>query len=546
MPSPSTPLVRAENLGLILPDGRRLLGGVDLSFGREGTGLIGANGAGKSILLDALVGVRPPDEGAVTRAGRLAYVPQATAGHRAAVAGETVADRLGVRERLDALARVLAGEGRADDLDRIGPDGWSLPERVRAELARLGLEHLPPERPIDAVSGGEAMRVALAGAFLQRPDLLVLDEPTNDLDAPSREALLAALSRWSGGLLVVTHDRRLLRRVDRILEIVSGGVREYGGAYDAYREARDRERAAAEAERSEAEAALRRARAEARRVRERQERRAARGRRSRREGGMPKILLNARREGAEGTTARLARVTRGVEEAAEERARAAKERVDEVAVPRLDVAPSGLPAGRDVLVLEDLTCAAPGSDHPLFEAVSLVVRGPERIAITGPNGSGKTTLLRTVMGEHPPLGGRVDLRLPPDRVAWLDQRAEVLTAGQTVLSCFRIRHPEWDEGEARHLLARYLFPGDAALAPVERLSGGERMRAALACLLGGVRAPELLLLDEPTNHLDLETLETVERAVAAYDGALLVVSHDEDFLEAIGVDRRIRLGPPGP
>jgi ATPase subunit of ABC transporter with duplicated ATPase domains len=535
------PHLTADALGLILPDGRRIFGGLSLSLESVPTGLVGANGVGKSLLLDVLAGVRPPSAGRVVRQGRIAYVPQGRA-RRLSRPGETVADRLGVTPRLAALARVEGGSAEAADFEAVGADGWDLPARTEAALARVGLGHLALDRPVAGLSGGEASRVTLVAALLEAPDALLLDEPTNDLDARSRRALLDLLGGWRGGLLIVSHDREVLRRVGRILEMGPRGVREYGGDYDAYRAARDGEAAAAEAELASAEAARRRALEETRRARERQERRSARGRRARAEGGVPKIQLNAWREGAAGTSARLRRVQEGVLDQAAERVAEAKARVEEIAALRVDVPSAELPAGKDVLVVENVSWAPPGAAAPLLGGVNLVLRGPERVAVAGPNGSGKTTLLRLVLGELVPDAGVVRVGLPAERVAYMDQRAARLPDGATVLEAFRAAHPAWDEGHARHVLARFLFPGDSALVSVDALSGGERVRAALACVLGGPSAPGLLVLDEPTNHLDLLSLYTVERAVAAYDGALLVVSHDGDFLKAVGVQRTLRLG----
>jgi ATPase subunit of ABC transporter with duplicated ATPase domains len=207
----------------------------------------------------------------------------------------------------------------------------------------------------------------------------------------------------------------------------------------------------------------------------------------------------------------------------------------------VELEPCDLPARKEVLRMEGVAWASPDG-RPVLSGIDLTMRGPERVAVTGPNGSGKSTLLRLVVGDLAADRGEIVVGVDDSRVAWLDQSAALLGRSRTVLEAFRGRHPDLAEAMARHRLARFLFPGEEALKPVEALSGGERMRAALACVLGGSRVPSLLLLDEPTNHLDLDSLETVEEAVAAYDGALLVVSHDPDFLEAVGVERRLELG----
>src|SRR5690606_12836063 len=203
------------------------------------------------------------------------------------------------------------------------------------------------------------------------------------------------------------------------------GIREYGGSYDVYREIRDTEVSAAGTELAEAEAARRKARETARRVRERQAGRAARGKRARGEGGVPRIVLNAMRNRSEGSTARVAKVMDGVVEGASRRVAAARERVDEVPHLRMDVPSSGVPAGKDVLVVENLSYTHPGSRGPLLDRIDLVVRGPERVAVVGPNGSGKSTLLRLLIGELAPDRGAVRLGVDRASVSYLDQAVRI-------------------------------------------------------------------------------------------------------------------------
>jgi ATPase subunit of ABC transporter with duplicated ATPase domains len=217
--------------------------------------------------------------------------------------------------------------------------------------------------------------------------------------------------------------------------------------------------------------------------------------------------------------------------------------VEERERPRFALPASGLPAGRTVLALEDVTVRFSGAAHPILDGVTLHLVGPERVAVVGPNGSGKSTLLRVVMGELAPDAGTVR-RLPDREVAFLDQHGAALDPARSVLESFRARHPRVEPSAARHALARFLFSDEAALRTVGTLSGGERLRASLACELGGERPPALLVLDEPTNHLDLDALEALEGALRDYDGALLVVSHDAAFLEAIGVERHLTLATP--
>jgi ATPase subunit of ABC transporter with duplicated ATPase domains len=529
--------VVAERLAFSLADGRTLFSDLTLGFGRERTGLVGLNGAGKSTLVRLLAGELRPSAGTVVRAGSLGYLPQ----DFRVRADQPLASVLGIAGRLARVERVLAGEADAEDLDHIGGD-WDLRERAEAVLARLGLAHLSLDRPVLDVSGGEATRVALAGVLLAEPDFLLLDEPTNNLDAAGREALYGFVEGWTGGLLAVTHDRGLLRRMDRIVELTPGGARVYGGGYELYRAQRDAEADAASRELASAQATLRAARREAQAMRERQARRDSRGKRVAAEGGIPRIMLGMMKENAEGTGARVRET--GARLVADGRARldAARERVDEHARLALELPSAAVPAGKTVVELDGVTYAHPGAASPVVDGVSLRMTGPERVAIVGRNGSGKTTLLRLITGELRPDAGTVRVGLPAEEVAFFDQHTRRLRDDASVLENYRTANPDVDETAARHALARFLFEGDAVHHPAGSLSGGQRLRAALACALNGWHPPRLLLLDEPTNHLDLESLEALEQVLRGYDGALLVVSHDAAFLDEIGIDRRIELG----
>jgi ATPase subunit of ABC transporter with duplicated ATPase domains len=524
----------ATGLAYALPDGRALFDNLTLSFGRERTGLIGPNGSGKTTLLRLLAGELAPAAGSVHRTGVVARLPQEIR-PRADVA---LSELLGVDQRLAALRRLEVGRGTVADLECVGDD-WDLADRATAALARVGLGHLTLDRRVDALSGGEATRAALAGLILHRADVLLLDEPTNNLDATSREALYTFIEQWPGGAVCVSHDRRLLRRMDRIVELSSLGVRVYGGGYDDFLAQRDAEQAAAERELDSARAALRGAEQKARDVQQRQARREARGRRERSTANMPKILLNTRAAKAEGTGARIAAASEREVNERRTRVAAARERVEEREEPRLHLRSTNLPAGRTVLVMENVVVRF-ADTSPVLDGVSLAIKGPERIALLGPNGSGKTTLLRVAIGELTPNEGTVR-RLPDEEIAFLDQNGAQLDGERSVLENFRALHPLMDDSAARYALARFLFANDAALQLVETLSGGQRLRASLACVLGGEHPPSFLVLDEPTNHLDLESIAAMESALRDYDGALLVVSHDDTFLEAIEVERRFVL-----
>jgi ATPase subunit of ABC transporter with duplicated ATPase domains len=537
MVAQSEPLLTAVGLSFALPQGEALFADLGFGLGSGRTGLVGPNGVGKTTLARILAGEVRPTAGHVVGSGRVAYLPQQRVPPRD---GVTVADALGVAEPLRALRRIESGSAEDADFERVGA-AWDLEERTYAVLGRLGLQHLEMDRLLTSLSGGEATRVKLAGLVFDEPDLAILDEPTNDLDSESREALYRWVEGWKGGLLVISHDRALLGLMDRILELSGQGLRVYGGAYDAYEQQKRTEEEAAARELAHARKALRRTERDVQATRERQERRVGRGHRDRADGGVPKVLLGKRKETSEATTGRLATVGDKRVTDAHDRVGAARERVEERERLEVKLASTGLHASRRVLDIRGVTYTYPGAAAPVLTDVTLVVRGPQRVAVKGRNGAGKTTLLRLVMGEIVPQAGTVTLGVGPGEVAYLDQRAALLRPGARVLDCFREANPELDLTASRYALARYLFAGDAALASVDSLSGGERIRAALACTVGASRPPPLLLLDEPTNHLDLDSLRAVEDVLREYDGALIVVSHDAAFLQAIGVEREVML-----
>ena len=522
--------VTLDSLSFRAPDGRTLLDNLTLSFGAERTGLVGRNGVGKTTLLRLILGELPPASGAVTVRGRLGVLRQALE----PPAGATVADLLGVAGALARLARIEAGQGTADDLAEAD---WGLEARLAAALADVGLASLDPGRPAATLSGGQVTRAGLARLVAAEPDLLVLDEPTNNLDAEARDLVAGVLGRWKGGAIVVSHDRTLLRRMDRIVELSGLGAKVYGGGYDLYAERKAAEAAAAERALDEAERALDRVARETQAVAERKARRDAAGRRYARSGSAPRILLGGLKRRAEESAGRgqvLADRLRA--EAAEDLAEA-QARVERVRTLAFDLPSANLPEDKVVLALEAVGFAWPGRP-PLLEDVDLRIAGPERLAVTGPNGAGKTTLIRLAAGELQPTAGHIRRG---GRAAFLDQQTALLRPQETLVEAFRRLNPEASENAARAALARFLFRNTAAEKPGSALSGGERLRAALACLLMAQAPPQLLILDEPTNHLDLDSIAAVEAALAGYDGALLVVSHDRDFLDAVGVDREVAL-----
>lgn len=523
--------ITLDSLSFSTPDGRRLLYNLTLAFGAERTGLVGRNGVGKTTLLRLIAGELSPSAGSLSVSGALGMLRQSPAPSPDA----TVADILGVAEGLARLERIARGEGDDDDLAEAD---WLLEARIDSALVEVGLAGLDLKRAASTLSGGQVTRAGLAGVLASDPDVMILDEPTNNLDAAARALIGSVLERWKKGAIVVSHDRDLLRGMDRIVELTSLGARVYGGGYDLYEARHAEEAAAAEQDVANAERDLARVEREAQAARERQARRDAAGRRFAARRSEPKILLGAQAERAENSGGRGDLLAGRRRDAAVKGLDAATSRVERLRRLDFELPSSGLASGRTVLAFEAVSFAYPGGDE-LFRDVSLKMTGPERIAITGPNGVGKSSLLALADGRLTPVRGRVVRGV---RAAFLDQKTALLGEDETLLEAFRRLNPEATDNAAYAALAQFLFRNVAARKPIAALSGGERLRAGLACVLMAQTPPQLLILDEPTNHLDLESIAAIEAAVSGYDGALLVVSHDPDFLDAVGIDREIRLG----
>ncbi|MEU4404115.1 ribosomal protection-like ABC-F family protein [Streptosporangium sp. NPDC023963] len=530
----SDAFIICSNLSFSWPDDTPVFQDLSFTVGGGRTGLVAPNGAGKSTLLKLIAGEYRPGGGTVSVQGVLGYLPQSLP-----LAGDlTVAEVLEIAPVIRALDAIESGDAGEEHFTTIGND-WDIEERTRAQLDRLGLGELSLTRPLHTLSGGQVVSLGLAAQLLKQPDVLLLDEPTNNLDLDARRKLYGVLEDWNGCLLLVSHDRALLDRMDRIAELDGGEIRSYGGNFTAYEEAARAAREVAEKNVRNAEQEVKRERREMQQARERAARRASNAARNLKDAGLPKIFA--------GTMKRDAQESAGkANEMHAARVNDAKARLDEAGRAlrdeqriTLELPGTNVPAGRTVFLGERMQVHH--GERALFagEGADLTIRGPERVALTGANGAGKSTLLRLINGDLEPEGGRA--RRADGRVAYLSQRLDLLDLDRTVAENMATFAPAMPQAQRMNLLARFLFRGSRVHLPVGALSGGERLRATLACVLYAEPAPQLLLLDEPTNNLDLVSVGQLESALSAYEGAFVVVSHDERFLTEIKVDRWLRL-----
>lgn len=534
-----------SNLTFSWPDDTPVFQDLSFTLGGGRTGLVAPNGAGKSTLLKLIAGEHRPTAGSITVDGVLGYLPQSLP----LAAGLTVAEVLEIAPLIAALHAIEAGDADEEHFTTIGSD-WDIEERTRAKLDRLGLGDLAFDRRLGTLSGGQVVSLGLAAQLLKQPDVLLLDEPTNNLDLGARRRLYDVLEQWHGCLLLVSHDRALLDRMDRIAELDRGEMRLHGGNFTSYEAAVRAAQEVAEKNVRSAEQELKREKRELQEARERAARRAGNASRNLKSAGLPKIFAGTMKRNAQESAGRANEMHSGRVDDARARLDEAERALRDEQRITVELPATNVPAGRTLLTAERVRVRH--GERSLFAAdgVDLTIRGPERIALLGANGAGKSTLLRLIDGDLEPESGRITRA--DGRIAYLSQRLDLLDLDRTVAENLAAFAPQAPDAQRMNLLARFLFRGPRAHLPVGVLSGGERLRATLACVLGAEPAPQLLLLDEPTNNLDLVSVGQLESALNAYRGALLVVSHDERFLAAINVGRWLRLaegrlvetGPP--
>jgi ATPase subunit of ABC transporter with duplicated ATPase domains len=508
------------------PDGTSLFDGLDLAIGPGRTGLIGLNGTGKSTLLRLIAGELTPASGSVRTSGEVGYLPQ----NLTLDTSQRVDQVLGVDRVRAALHAIEVGDVADEHFAAVGDD-WDIEERSRATLDQLGLTHIGLDRTVGQVSGGETVLLRLAALLLRRPEVLLLDEPTNNLDLAARRRLYAAVAAWNGVLVVVSHDRELLERVDQIADLREGGVRWFGGTLSAYEEALAVEQDAAERMVRVAEADVRRQKKELIEAHDKLAGRVRVAKKAFENKRAPRAVMRMRKRTAQVSAGKHRMLHEDRLEQAKERLEQAEEAVRDDDEIRVDLPHTAVPSRRRVLSLRGLTLRyGPRAD--------LEVQGPERIALLGRNGSGKTTLLDTIAGELALQEGEVAVHVP---LRYLPQRLDILDESLSVAENVRLLAPGAGVQVIRAQLARFLFRKDRPDQRVGTLSGGERFRASLAALMLAEPAPQLLMLDEPTNNLDLASVRQLTTALESYRGALLVASHDLPFLDGLGITRWLTL-----
>jgi ATPase subunit of ABC transporter with duplicated ATPase domains len=528
-------MLTLNRVSYIHPNGDHLFENIDLAIHpHDKIALIGNNGAGKSTLLQLLAGQLRPSSGIISRETKPYYVPQ----HTGQFNGMTVAEALQIDRPLLALHEIIAGRATEENLAALN-DEWLLEERCREAFKAWGLHDALLYRKMDALSGGQKTKVFLAGIAIHQPDIVLLDEPSNHLDTAGREQLYQYVSTTNKSLVVVSHDQALLRRLPLVYALDRRGLTLYGGDYDFYTAQKKIAEDALQHDLKSKEKALRKAKEVERESLERKQRLDARGKKKQEKAGLPTISMNTFRNNAEKSTSRMKDVHADKIQNIAQELTTLRQEIPDIDKMKIDLGDANLHHGKRLLEAHDINFAY--QDRMLWlQPLSFLVTSGERIALVGGNGSGKTTLIRIMLGEIQPTVGTLE-RATVSSVyidqdySWIDRSLTILEQAQ------RVNDSKLPEHEIKIRLNRFLFSKDAWDKPCRALSGGEKMRLMLCCLTISNQAPDMIVLDEPTNNLDMQNTAILMAAMRDYRGTLIVVSHDNHFLQHVRVAREIEV-----
>ncbi len=517
-----TTLVTLDRVRYQHANGQNLFDSICATFDRQATGLVGDNGCGKSTLAKIITGDLVPSDGYVSRTGRVFYVPQNIRPQPHA----TIADLMQIRAELEALARIEQGSVDPHDFELLA-DRWLLRQNAQDALNQFGLQHVGLTTPLTELSGGEITQIALIGAFISEADYLILDEPTNHLDRRQRRRLQHYIRNWDNGLLVISHDRELLNLMTRTLELTAHGLKSYGGNFDFYLQQKQHEQQLLAAKLEHAKLERKRGLQALQQQKERQQKRQQRAAKAAKQTNQSQALLDFQKNRSQLHTGKLLTQTRDaqtqLDKQVSEAAKGVVKQIDYCFFPPETV----LEPHKQVLQIEKLVF--PYGLMP-EGTLDLHLVGPQRVALLGANGCGKSTLLKMIAGQlAEPQADNFIRYVEP---VYLDQHAGLLDARQTVLQQL-LAISDLTEAEARQKLAQIALSAQKMELPSGQLSGGERIKAALLLATLQQPAPQLLLLDEPTNHIDYRSKQALIEMLNRYRGALMVASHDLDFLRQL-------------
>ena len=563
--------ISIQQISYIHPDKEVLFSDLNFAISKgQKLGLVGNNGCGKSTLLQIIAGQLSPSSGVIVRPDDLYYIPQ----HFGQYDSLTIAQALQIERKQQALHAILS-EDASNENFVILDDDWNIEERSIAALDLWGLGQFTLSYPMNLLSGGEKTRVFLAGMDIHHPSVVLMDEPTNHLDSSGRQRLYDWVEKYRSTLLVVSHDRTRLNLLPEICELEKHQIKYYGGNYEFYKEQKTLMQEALQQRIEEKEKALRIARKVARETAERRDKQNVRGEKNNIKKGVPRIVLNALQGKSEKSTSKLNSTHQEKAEKLTSERNQLRSSLSPTATLKTDFNSSSLHTGKILVTAKEINFgyhpnsinshiqmnneanladtgnhSSPDSndiqDNSDFKQqlwqtpISFQLKSGDRLRIEGANGSGKTTLLKLITGQLQPQEG--NLTRMEFTYVYLNQEYSIIDDRNSILEqAYAFNNRNLPEHEIKIILNRYLFPASEWDKSCRKLSGGEKMRLAFCCLMISNNTPDMFILDEPTNNLDIQSIEIITATIKNYTGTVIAISHDDYFIQEIGIEQRILL-----
>jgi ATPase subunit of ABC transporter with duplicated ATPase domains len=502
---------------------------LNFSLSAHKYGLVGNNGCGKSTLLKLLAKEILADKGEVFCDTSPIYISQNINGNL------TFADVFDVSNILGALTKISKGSVEKEDFD-LAENNWNIKAELEKNIHRICGIQVDLNNSIKTISGGQLTQILLAKVKLSDADVLLLDEPTNNLDVDAKNSFIDWFKTAEKSVVIASHDRELLDNMDVIIEIDNNKLNFYTGNYHHYKMQKNVEKQAIIDDINHAEKQIKKINRTIQLTKEKLGQKVTRGKGLRKTKSVDKITADIMKSRSEKTSSKNLIHAHNLQSKSEKLLLESKSKLyieDEISI---DIPATHIGSNQLVLSIKDLEFSYSNSRNKIIKNFNLSIIGAERIALIGKNGSGKSTLLKLIKGSLKPINGQVKLNV---KVGYIDQKVTVLDENLSLIENILKFNSKLDITSAYTILARYKFRNIIAHRKVKDLSGGEKIRAALAIYLNAQATPQVLILDEPTNHLDIESIELLEQALNYYEGAILVVSHDYHFLKNINIDREV-------
>lgn len=521
------PVLQAHKISYQFDNGDTLFHDISCSLSAQRVGLVGRNGVGKSFLANILSGQLQPSSGTVVttkRIGRYSQLPSHLLNSEM-----TVAEFLGYDRILNAIEQIESGDCSTQWFEIVGDD-WQLKQALTSQLSDMGLPESTTFLCRD-LSGGQLARLQLWALFQSNAELLILDEPSNHLDQGARDWLVDQMAKYDGQLLLISHDRYLLRQMEQIWELSSLGLRQYGGNFDVYQQQTRLEQQAVERQLDAVRGEQKRLEIQAQKNREKAQQREAQGNKIRKSGSQSKLILDGMKQSAQNSVSNRQKNESGRRTMLAQKQHQLNARYKQIKPQKIYLEQGDTGRGFAVKVIGGVL---PYVHHQPF---NLTLTATTKLHLSGPNGGGKSTLLKVLLGELALLSGECNINRP---VCYLDQHFGLLRGDLSLLENMTHHCLGLLEKDARTLLAGIGFRRDSVFRLASQLSGGEKMKLAMLIVSHQPQSP-VLLLDEPDNHLDLDSKGLLADALSNYHGAFVLVSHDEDFVQDSQVEQRFRL-----